>query len=143
MKLTPETVNLIVILITILLPALLLAVIQILRLTRWGRANREKLDRAQAATEYAQTMMNHNAAALRTVVKAVATADAKVLDPTSSPEGSMLLPLEAVKIGMRELLPQMPPAVQAVVEKTVASVNDDLFKVSPLTDEEFRARYGG
>jgi hypothetical protein len=140
MKLTPETVN---ILITILLPALLLAVIQILRLTRWGRANREKLDRAQAATEYAQTMMNHNAAALRTVVKAVATADAKVLDPTSSPEGSMLLPLEAVKIGMRELLPQMPPAVQAVVEKTVASVNDDLFKVSPLTDEEFRARYGG
>jgi len=121
MKLTPETVNLIVILITILLPALVLAVIQILRLTRWGRANKTNLDQAEEQVRYAQTILQHQARALETVVEAVERADAKAVTLPKPPT-----PAAAVRAVMTELEASAQPEEMNAWQNAVAKVRAKL-----------------
>ena len=117
MKLTPETIQLIIAVVVLLLFIVIPFVTRLLLKTKWGREHNAELSELQSALDSAQALLINHQVALATVVTAVARANAAELSPIA------ITPKEAVKTVMRELVPKLPPAAQAVVKNTVSHVN--------------------
>ena len=124
-----ETVSLnpnLVIAVAVALTAIFVGIpflIQLARVTSWGRRNRSKLDAAQRVIESTQDTLNHTAGALKTVVGAVEHVAASIDD---IPGAVTETPAEEIKRRVQAAERSLHPGTVSALKSAIRGVRAEL-----------------